>query len=129
MTAPAPFEHWSLDLIAELDANRENGRVGSQLVSETDDVRVWHLHLAPGVRFGFHTHVLDYFWTSLSDGKGRQHYGDGSVREVTYAAGDTKHSRYAAGERMHHDLENIGDTDLVFVTVEFKRSANAPLPL
>ena len=30
---------------------------------------------------------------------------------------------------MTHSLENIGDTDLVFTTVEFKDSANAPLPL
>lgn len=129
MTAPAAFEAWSPDLLAELEANRENGRVGSRLVSETDDLRVWHLNLAPGVRFGFHTHVLDYFWTALSAGRGRQHYGDGAVRDVTYAAGDTKHSRFAAGERMHHDLKNTGDTDLAFVTVEFKRSPNQPLPL
>jgi hypothetical protein len=30
---------------------------------------------------------------------------------------------------MIHDLENIGDTVLAFTTVEFKESANGPLPL
>jgi hypothetical protein len=30
---------------------------------------------------------------------------------------------------MTHDLENVGDSDLVFVTVEFVRSENAPLKL
>jgi hypothetical protein len=30
---------------------------------------------------------------------------------------------------MIHDLENIGDTDMVFTTVEFLDSANAPLDL
>ena len=34
-----------------------------------------------------------------------------------------------AGEYKIHDLENIGDTDLLFSTVEFKDSANAPLPI
>jgi hypothetical protein len=28
-----------------------------------------------------------------------------------------------------HDLENIGDTELVFATVEFLNSANAALPV
>ena len=30
---------------------------------------------------------------------------------------------------MTHSLENIGETDLIFTTVEFKNSANDPLPL
>jgi hypothetical protein len=30
---------------------------------------------------------------------------------------------------MTHDLENVGDNDLVFVTVEFVQSENVPLKL
>jgi hypothetical protein len=30
---------------------------------------------------------------------------------------------------MIHDLENVGETDLLFTTVEFLDSPNAPLPL
>ena len=48
---------------------------------------------------------------------------------MSYAAGDTQHHRYGPGEFMIHDLENIGETELVFATVEFLDSANAPLPL
>lgn len=33
------------------------------------------------------------------------------------------------GEYKVHDLENIGDTDLTFVTVEFLDSPNKPLPV
>jgi hypothetical protein len=43
--------------------------------------------------------------------------------------GQTKHLTFGEGEFMVHDLENIGDTDLVFLTVEHKNSANNPLPL
>jgi hypothetical protein len=82
-------------------------------------VRVWHLSLEPRERIGFHTHVLDYFWTAMTSGKARSRYGDGEIREVSYAAGDTKHHVYAPGEFMTHDLENIGDTPLIFATVEF----------
>jgi len=65
----------------------------------------------------------------LRQGQQRSHYGDGEIREVSYAAGDTKHHIYAPGEFMTHDLENIGDTPLIFATVEFLHSANAPLGL
>lgn len=34
----------------------------------TDRVRVWTIGLKPGQRLGFHTHVLDYFWTSVTGG-------------------------------------------------------------
>lgn len=123
------FASWSQDRIDELAANRDNGHVGSMLASETDTLRVWHLTIPPGSRLGFHTHVLNYFWTALVAGQGRSHYWDGTVKDVTYKAGDTKHLTFAKGEWMQHDLENTGDTDIVFVTVEFKNSANTPLPL
>ena len=33
------------------------------------------------------------------------------------------------GEFKVHDLENLGDREMVFMTVEFKDSANKPMPL
>jgi hypothetical protein len=126
---PEAPSHWPQQLRDEFVARRGNGRVGSKLVSETGKVRVWHLRLEPGERIGFHTHVLDYFWTAMTAGRARSHYGDGQIREVSYAAGDTQHHRYGRGEFMIHDLENIGETALVFAAVEFLDSANQPLPL
>ena len=64
---------WPQALKDEFDreARAPNGCVGNCLVSDTDRVRVWTIHLQPGERFGFHRHVLDYFWTSpgLHDGR------------------------------------------------------------
>ncbi len=113
----------------EREAQSHNPCVGSELVSESDRVRVWTIRLKPGQRFGFHRHVLDYFWTSVSGGRGRQHLMDGSTVEYTYAPGETRHETYGPGEYKVHDLENIGDKELVFMTVEFLNSANKPLPL
>jgi quercetin dioxygenase-like cupin family protein len=124
--APA---HWPQNLREEFIANRGNGRVGTKLVSETDKVRVWHLSLEPGERIEFHTHVLDYFWTAMTAGNALSRYGDGGIREVSYVVGDTQHHVYGPGEFMVHDLENVGDTTLVFATVEFLGSANEPLKL
>jgi quercetin dioxygenase-like cupin family protein len=114
---------------AEFAANLRNGRVGSRLVSETEDLRVWHIELKPGERLPVHRHVLTYFWTAMIVGRARSHQQDGSTVEVEYAAGDTRHLRFGEGESMMHDLENIGGTVLVFATVEFKKSGNPPLPV
>jgi beta-alanine degradation protein BauB len=73
--------------------------------------------------------VLDYFWTAVDDGSGRSHLSDGTTHEVEYARGETRHHNFARGEYLLHDLENTGTAALVFVTVEFKGGANAPLAL
>ncbi|WP_232629950.1 hypothetical protein [Methylobacterium sp. Leaf118] len=126
---PAPPGDWPQDLRADFAAGAGSGRVGSRLVSETDRVRVWSLSLKPGARIGFHTHVLDYFWTAVTGGRARSHHADGRIRETTYAPGDTQHHTFPLGTFMIHDLENIGETELTFTTVEFLDSANLPLPV
>jgi mannose-6-phosphate isomerase-like protein (cupin superfamily) len=113
----------------EFAANAGNGRVGSRLVSETETLRVWHIHLGPGERLPVHRHVLSYFWSAITPGRARSHHHDGTTVEVEYQAGDTRHLTFGPGESMMHDLENIGDTELVFATVEFKTSGNPPLPV
>lgn len=128
-TGPTPPADWPAWRREEFAARAGNGQVGSRLVSQTNRVRVWSLSLKPGERIGFHTHVLDYFWTAVTAGKGRSHYADGTVAEVSYRPGDTRHHTYPSGEFMIHDLENIGETEMVFTTVEFLDSANAPLDL
>ena len=122
---------WPPEITAEFERERKNnnGCVGTALLSENEKVRVWIIRLAPGGRVGFHRHVLDYFWTSVSGGRGRQHLHDGSTVEYTYQPGETRHETYGAGEYKVHDLENIGDKELVFMTVEFLTSANKPLQI
>ena len=120
---------WPPGLLAELRQLEMNGRVGQDLLSETDAVRVWRILLQPGERMGFHRHVLNYFWVAVNAGRSRSHFATGEARETSYTAGDTRHFHFGPGEFMLHDLENIGDSTLAFVTVEFKVSANAPLQI
>lgn len=124
-------EQWPAAIRAEFadEAKQPNPCVGQQLLSETDTVRVWRIHLKPGERVGFHRHVLNYFWSAATPGRGRQHFNDGETREYTYSAGETRHETYGPGEYKVHDLENIGDTDLIFVTVEFLDSPNKALAI
>jgi quercetin dioxygenase-like cupin family protein len=122
---------WPAAIAAEFEREKHNnnGCVGSTLLSETDRVRVWIIRLAPGERIGFHRHVLDYFWTSVSGGRGRQHIHDGTTVEYTYQPGETRHETYPAGQFKVHDLENLSDKEMVFMTIEFLNSANKPLAI
>jgi quercetin dioxygenase-like cupin family protein len=122
---------WPSEIAAEFERERTkpNGCVGTQLLSETDKVRVWIIRLQPGERIGFHRHVLDYFWTSVNAGRGRQHLMDGSTVEHDYTPGETRHEHYGQGEFKVHDLENLGNTEMIFNTIEFIDSANKPLPV
>ncbi|MDZ7883730.1 MAG: hypothetical protein U5N53_12785 [Mycobacterium sp.] len=123
------FEGWSADLRAEFDTYSHDGYVGSRLLSQNERVRVWEIRLAPGERWHAHRHVLDYFWTAVNAGSSRQHTSDGTTRDVSYAAGETRHFSFANGEYLLHDIENVGDTELVFTTVEHLDSANAALEI
>jgi hypothetical protein len=122
---------WPAEIKAEFEreSRSHNGCVGTQLLSETDKVRIWIIRLKPGERVGFHRHVLNYFWTSVNGGRGRQHLMDGSTVEHTYAAGETRHETYGSGEYKVHDLENLGDKEMIFNTIEFLDSPNTPLPI
>jgi quercetin dioxygenase-like cupin family protein len=122
---------WPADIAAEFarEAKNPNPCVGTTLLSENERTRVWIIRLAPGERVGFHRHVLDYFWTSISGGRARQHMQDGTTLECTYSPGETRHETYGKDEFKVHDLENLSDMEMVFMTVEFKDSTNKPIPL
>ena len=122
---------WPAEMRAEFEreAREHNPCVGSTLLSENERCRVWTITLKPGERIGFHRHVLDYFWTAVLPCRGRQHLMDGSTVEYSYVAGETRHETYGPGEYKVHDLENIGDNDMIFMTVEFLNSTNKPLPI
>ena len=123
---------WAPDIAAEFarEAKTPNPCVGSTLLSETERTRVWIIRLAPGERIGFHRHVLNYFWTAVTPCRGRQHLMDGTTVEYSYAPGETRHETYGAGEFKVHDLENIGDGEMVFMTVEsIEGSANKPMAI
>lgn len=123
------FDGWSDELRTEFQTHAYDGHVGSRLLSQNERVRVWEIRLAPGQRFHAHRHVLDYFWTAVNAGRSRQHTADGSTREVSYQAGETRHFTFGTGEFLLHDIENVGSEELVFTTVEHLDSANKPLAL
>ena len=65
----------------------------------------------------------------ISSSRACAHVQDGRTVEWTYQPNEIRHGRVGKGEFTVHDLENIGDHEMVFVTVEFKDSANTPMAL
>jgi hypothetical protein len=113
-----------LDLEAMADvlkAARERLEVGTSLWFENERVRVWEVRLDPGESCAFHAHIRPYFWTCVAGGIGRQRSSDGAIRVLGYDEGDTSFWQGSPAHPLIHDLENIGDTVLRFVTVELLR--------
>ena len=124
-----PMRDWPPHLREEFEANQFNGAVGNILVSETDRVRVWHLYLPPGGWLTFHRHVLDYFWSATTAGIARGYYQDGRIVDVHHYPGETRHFRHGEGEYFVHAVENVGTTELMFVTVEFLPGDNPAIEI
>ncbi|MEM7343062.1 MAG: cupin domain-containing protein [Chloroflexota bacterium] len=115
------WSYWSEAYKNELKNAHLNPNVGDKVVFENDEFRIWTIHLHPGDRIPFHIHRQDYYWTALSEGTARSHFDDGSVVEGHYDIGDTKYFKHLNEENYFiHDLHNIGDSVLIFSTVEFK---------
>ncbi|MEU3983964.1 hypothetical protein AB0F77_28450 [Streptomyces sp. NPDC026672] len=120
------FDGWSEELQQEFVDNAFNYSVGSELLSETGNLKVWGVTVPPGGRLPAHRHVLDYFWTALVDGTSVQHTDDGTTRRVGYRAGDTRHFSFPGEAYLLHDLCNDGPSELRFLTVEHKRPHDPP---
>jgi len=109
---PAEFER-------ELAAAAGNFEVGSRVWFENDHIRVWEIRLEPGERGPFHNHTRNYFWTVVDGSRGLQRFADGTFAVRDYRVGDTKYLAHSPEDNLIHDLENVGETLLRFVTVEF----------
>lgn len=101
--------------LASAGANRD---VGTTLWFENERVRVWEVLLLPGERGPFHCHATDYFWTVVEPGQGLQRLADGSFTIRDYRLGETRFLENSEAAPLIHDLENVGETPLRFVTVE-----------
>lgn len=106
------------DFSDELAAAPTNLEVGTTVWFENERIRVWEILLRPGERGAFHSHVTNYFWTVVEGSRGLQRFADGTFIVRDYLVGETKYLEHTPETALIHDLENIGDTDLRFVTVE-----------
>jgi hypothetical protein len=105
----------------ELAGAPSNHDIGTSLLFENDHIRVFEVRLEPGERGAFHIHDKPYFWTVVDAGRGLQRLPDGTSIVHQYAPGETAYRLQSSEDPLIHDLENVGDTTLRFVTAELKR--------
>ncbi len=74
--------------------------------------------LEAGERGSFHSHTTNYFWTVVEGGRGLQRFSDGTYVVRDYRVGETKNLDHTPDTALIHDLENVGESTLRFVTVE-----------
>ncbi len=102
----------------ELESAPGNLEVGTTIWFENDRIRVWEVLLQPGERGAFHSHVTNYFWTVVEGSRGLQRFADGTFVVRDYLVGETKYLEHTPETALIHDLENVGNSPLRFVTVE-----------
>jgi beta-alanine degradation protein BauB len=102
----------------ELLAAPSNHDVGTTLLFDNHRLRVWEILLQPGERGPFHSHTTNYFWTVVEGSRGLQRFADGTYLVRDYVVGETKYLEHTPQTALIHDLENVGNTVLRFITVE-----------
>ncbi|MEX2623512.1 MAG: hypothetical protein WD651_07270 [Acidimicrobiia bacterium] len=113
------------DFASELEAATTNGQLGTKMWFENDHIRVWEVRLEPGERGAFHIHDHPYFWTVVEPGRGLQRFIDGRFVIRDYTMGETRYLVHSPDDSLIHDLENVGDTTLRFVTVSLLPSSRS----
>ena len=106
----------------ELPTAKDNLSVGTKVLFENDRVRVWELALQPGQRAPFHCHTIDYFWVAADPGQVVQRIikddTEGEISSVTHERGEVKFFTFRDGDILVHDLANVGDKPLRYITIE-----------
>ncbi|ANW96776.1 hypothetical protein AXE80_11030 [Wenyingzhuangia fucanilytica] len=111
---------WTNALKKAIEDARNNTQVGENLLMQTPDMKVWSIHLPVGQSLPFHKHNKPYFYVALNNGTSRSYHHDGHITETDYKKDDTKHFEHLNDENYFiHNLENIGTTELNFITVEY----------
>ncbi len=120
-SVPSHVEEGAFDrseFASELDQAPTNHQLGTTMWFENERIRVWEVLLEPGERGAFHAHTTNYFWTVVGPGRGLQRFADGTFIVRDYQLGETRYLEHTPETALIHDLENVGETTLRFVTVE-----------
>lgn len=94
--------------------------VGTKLLFENDQVRVWDLRLEPGEAIPLHRHEHDYLYVVIGGGTLQTEFADGTAdppREMT--DGDVRFR--PVDNAAVHAARNVGSTAWRNIVVELKR--------
>jgi quercetin dioxygenase-like cupin family protein len=92
--------------------------VGTKVIFEDDEIKVWNLIIDPGEASGLHTHDHNYFYYVVEGATLEICREDGTLNTVTMQTGDV----VGGVEGSTHDAKNIDDKRFRNVLVEVKTS-------
>jgi beta-alanine degradation protein BauB len=101
-------------------------KVGTRVLLETDEIRVWEMVLEPGESSGLHSHTNDYVFVYTTDDNVLEVRVPGAPpAPVRTAAGYASYTRVgnADAPRLTHELVNLGERRHCQILVELLRTA------
>ncbi|GMN12073.1 hypothetical protein MTsPCn9_08940 [Croceitalea sp. MTPC9] len=113
------FAKWEPSFIKELRLLEFKETLGSMLLFEDDSIKLWNLKLEKGERMPFLKHNKDYSWISETDALLKSRFGNGKIALIRVEKGDTKYHENFGKSRIN-DLENVGETPVIFKVLEYK---------
>lgn len=96
-----------------------SAEVGTTLLFENDQVRVWDLRLGPGESTGLHCHTTDYFYLVIGDGALQGVDANGNKKPAREMKDGEVHFRQIESEEIHEAI-NVGTTSWRNIVVELK---------
>lgn len=93
-------------------------QIGTQMLFENEQIRVWNLLLEPGQSAGTHQHECPYVYVVINEGETLMRESDGN--EVRQSDARWQVVFHNAG--LSHELINVGQTLYENVIIEFKAS-------
>ena len=96
-----------------------NGPIGTEVIFENDQVRIWDMKVAPRGKKAWHHHTMDYVIVSVTGGRveienvdGDSYIGEDKVGGVIWQD---------AGQK--HELRNLTDAPYQNILVELKKKS------
>ena len=106
------------------EAKPISSEVGTKLLFENDEVRVWDLRLEPVQSTCMHRHETDYLYVVIGGGTLQRIGGDGTRGEPSAMNDGDVRFRNVDGEDVHEAV-NVGDTVWRNIVVELKKNARS----
>jgi hypothetical protein len=113
------FDPWEPSKLNELKNQRFPESLGQKLLFENEKVLLWELDLVPGQRHPFRKISRNHSWVTQSEGLAISRCCTGKISMLRFKNGDSTFFGLN-GEVAIHDLENIGESNLLIHITEFK---------
>lgn len=118
---PAKVEIGHVDVTPwhdEIEAATSNFAIGTSLLFENEQVRVWDISLPPGEGLAFHCHRTTYYFVTITPGRSLTILPNGETWTWEHPEGEVQFIPIGSDECVIHNLKNVGNTNLRFSTVE-----------